>query len=362
MKVLIVGGTFDDEGGKPSKLVKQLFDYFRIYSVVIGYYNGGNYTDIETIIQECQKADVTVWMPNIPNDKPKVRNVKEINPKTLLISSKRNDNNKYSFAEIVNRMLEQKCNLLIQINKQENDIFNFQLLDPLGNCWCDTEDFSILLDKLYHKTKYLLSITRQGTYRAAELGRFAVGYHWTDEQIQFLDTVKRFAEIFHEKIKPAEGVTRFLGNSSFRCQKGFPSFRATSGVIFVSKRNVDKRYIDKENFIPVKFHPNGDIYYGFDKPSVDTPIQVRLYELFPNINFMVHTHCYVDAGVFTKNNVPCGGIEEVQEILDIIPESERTFGLYKINLKGHGCLVMAHSVEQLEKVAFVERVLPEMQE
>lgn len=362
MKLLIVGGTFDENGGKPSKLIAQMQEFFRMRCEVVGYYNGGNYQDIESIIQECQKADVTIWMPNVPNDKAKIRNVKEINPKTLLILSKRNDGSKYPFAEIVNRMLKQKSNLLIHINKQENGIFSFQLLDPLGNCWCDTEDFSALLDKLYHKTKYLLSITRQSTYRAAELGRFAVGYHWTDEQIQFLDTVKKFAEIFHEKIKPAEGVTRFLGNSSFRCQKGFPSFRATSGVIFVSKRNVDKRYIDKENFMPVKFHPNGDICYGFDKPSVDTPIQVRLYELFPNINFMVHTHCYVNAGVFTKNNVPCGGIEEVQEILDIIPEDERNGEYFAINLKGHGCLVMAKTVEQIEKVAFVERVLPEMQE
>lgn len=363
MKVLIVGGTFDGKKGKPSKLIYQMQEFLRLRCDITGFYNGGNYNDLKEIIEECNNADVTIWMPDVPNDKEKIRNIKEINPKTLLILSKRNDENKYPFVEIVNRMLGQKCNLLIHINKQENGIFNFQLLDPLGNCWCNTEDFSVIMDKLYHKTKYLLSITRQSTYRDAELNRVAVNYYWSEEEEKFLAIVRNFAEIFHEKIRPVEGVTRFLGNTSFRCQKGFPSFRASiCNIIFVSKRNIDKRYIDKENFIPVSFQYNGNIYYGIDKPSVDTPIQVRLYELFPNINFMIHSHCYVNTGVFTKNNVPCGGIEEVQEILDIIPENERNGEYFAINLKGHGCLIMAKTVEQIEKVAFVERVLPEMQE
>lgn len=39
-------------------------------------------------------------------------------------------------------------------------------------------------------------------------------------------------------------------NVSFRCEKGFPSFR-DKNIIYVSKRNMDKRMIGKEGFVAV---------------------------------------------------------------------------------------------------------------
>lgn len=64
------------------------------------------------------------------------------------------------------------------------------------------------------------------------------------------------------------------------------------------------------------------IYYcGDNKPSVDTPIQIRMYDKLPNINYMIHSHCYIKNAPYTKNALPCGAIEEVDEILNIIKES-----------------------------------------
>ena len=134
-------------------------------------------------------------------------------------------------------------------------------------------------------------------------------------------------------------MTRFLGNSSFRCQRGFPSFRGNKDIIFVSRRNVDKRFIDKDHFVGSVLLEDGSVgYYGEYKPSVDTPIQLRLYNLLPKINFMIHSHCYINAAPFTKTPVPCGAVEEVDEIMEIIGQG-RSQPFYAINLIGHGLLL-----------------------
>lgn len=38
-------------------------------------------------------------------------------------------------------------------------------------------------------------------------------------------------------------------------------------------------------------------YCGDDKPSVNTPIQVRLYEALPNIKYMIHSHCGINSEI-----------------------------------------------------------------
>ena len=48
-----------------------------------------------------------------PNDFEKVRNVKEVAPKVMLVTSKRNDGGKYQFNELVQRALGSKSNLLL---------------------------------------------------------------------------------------------------------------------------------------------------------------------------------------------------------------------------------------------------------
>ena len=159
-----------------------------------------------------------------------------------------------------------------------------------------------------------------------------------------------------------------LGNCSYRCQRGFPSYRGKD-CIYVSRRNVDKRYIDKDMFVPVRMNENGQIeYVGKYKPSVDTPIQVRLYNLFPKINYMIHAHCYIEDALATTNPIPCGGIEEVDEILNLFIDKTddkiynqnilRNVECAKINLFGHGSLIMANNIDQLSNIPYIEREIP----
>lgn len=356
MNVLFVGGNFDDEGGKPSSVVNKfyscLIDNNNIDNVTL--FNGGYYNELKKILNSCVNYDVVFWWANVPNNKPKIRNVKKINPKTLLVTSKRNNNSEYSFADLINKALLVKANLCIEFSK-ETECFKMMIFDPLGNSWYNGTDISKCCNIMIDRLMFLKSITRQSTTNIPNDNDIIV-----PDDIEFFNIVKQYAEVFHALINPAKDVTRFLGNSSFRCQRGFPSFKK-DGVVYVSCRNVDKRFISKENFVPT-IYKNGEIYYyGDNKPSVDTPIQLRLYNTLPNINYMIHAHVYIDGAPFTSNMIPCGGIEEVDEIMSVIKNnfSSLNENFYVINLIGHGCIVMSSDVEKLKKLKYIGRNAPE---
>ena len=122
---------------------------------------------------------------------------------------------------------------------------------------------------------------------------------------------------------------------------------------------VDKMYIDIDAFVPTYLGEDGNLYYyGDRKPSVDSPIQVRLYQALPNINYMIHAHCYVKNAESTDVALPCGAIEEVEEILKHI--LDRTKNFYALNLKGHGMIIMGNSVDDLRGMEFCSR--PELED
>jgi ribulose-5-phosphate 4-epimerase/fuculose-1-phosphate aldolase len=341
---------WNDDGGRPSSIVDRFASAFGKNGFKVDLYNGGYYDDLTNLIELVIYYDYVVWWADVPNDKPKIRNVKEINSRCILITSKRNDNNKYSYSELINRALETKANLFVVFSK-EDPIYSMRIMDPLGNSWFYGFEIDKCSSVLASRMEYLLSITRQGCKKAD--GNIDI-----PDEAEFFELVRHYGDIFHDLIQPDKGVTRFLGNSSFRCQRGFPSFKK-DGQVFVSRRNVDKRYIDKDSFVPVKLENNVLYHYGDIKPSVDTPIQIRLYNLYPNINYMIHAHVYIDGAPFTQNNVPCGGLEEIAEIMDVAGiDFNKDF--YAINLIGHGCIVMAKSVEQLKNLPYIARQIPEI--
>lgn len=355
-RFLIVGGTFDDNGGRESGLIREIRDQICKYFINVKTYNGGSYEEMEGLLSACTEYDIIFWAPNVPNEKPKIRNVKDINQKVILITSKRNDNNKYAFNELVSKALEQKANLCIEFTKKDSGKYNMRVFDPLGNLWYDGDEICKCAIVIAERSVYLSKITRQSCKRAT-----SNVFPSIPNEKDFFDIIKKYAEVFHELINPANDIKRFLGNSSFRCTKGgFPSFKRND-YVYVSMRNVDKRYVDRSTFVPVKLINNEVYYWGDSKPSVDTPTQLRLYEKLPNINYMIHSHVYLAFAPFTSKMIPCGGLEEVDEILDVIKKNYGSFNrdFYIINLKGHGSIMMAKRVEQLKEAHFVKRDLPE---
>jgi hypothetical protein len=163
MDMMIVGGTFDDQGGKGSgvvtKIISETEKFF--YGDIGGFLPSLNHThwinghstyeELANCIHnklEKETVDVILWMPNIPNDKDKelVKYIKEKNKKVILVTSKRNfyvnDNHdrEYTFAELVNHALGLKANLFIEFCKLEDNNIQLSLYDPLGNMYCRKTD------------------------------------------------------------------------------------------------------------------------------------------------------------------------------------------------------------------------------
>jgi hypothetical protein len=59
----------------------------------------------------------------------------------------------------------------------------------------------------------------------------------------------------------------------------------------------------------------------------------------------------------TNSVLPCGAIEEAQEIIDVFPDPN--IPSFRINLLGHGSLVAASNVDQMRDMPYMSRGIPE---
>jgi len=211
------------------------------------------------------------------------------------------------------------------------------------------------------RVKYLSTITRVGSVRVSDAIE-------APDESEFFEFVRASAEQFSDLIPTPSENNRFLGNASFRCRHGFPSFRSDSGKIFVSKRNVDKEFIGRDGFVAINPDVSVVEYYGDHKPSVDTPVHLRLYSRCSKINYMIHGHVYIKDVRMTRNNVPCGGLEEVNEVMEALnggPIYAFNSEVFEVNLKGHGFIAGFSQVRHLQEAMksiqykFKARVFPE---
>ncbi len=358
MKTLIVGGTWDKDGGKESGLIKKIIEAYAptdMDQVV----NGGHYDDLQDFLNLTKNFEVVYWFANVPNYLPKLRNVKEINPKCLLVTSKRNNHNEYSFTDLVNHALSLKANLCVEFAEEEYfqvlGLYKMRVFDPLGNVWCSwSRDIVYVFGSIYKRLLDLSRFTRQNTVLKDAF--WGVPF---EVEPEFLEIIHKNAEVFHSLIRPPKVVDRFLGNASFRCTDGFPSFRGQD-CILVSRRNVNKEGITSSDFVPVKLDEQQLVAYGDKKPSVDTPVQVQLYRFFPKINYMLHSHTYIEGAPFTDRAIPCGALDEVPEILKtVIKHWINRDESFCINLRGHGSLVCATDLKYFEQIKYYARLVPE---
>lgn len=398
MTILIVGGTWNREFnnvtesyGRPSSLIIKLANALTAYGLV-DVYNGGKYDALKDIIKSTPAYDVVFWWANVDNSLPKIRNVKEIAPYTMLINSKRDDEDKYSFQELVQRSLVAKANLTWKFKKIADKTFETTIFDPLGSVWFKETDFDAAINACMDRLEFLKSVTRQQTTKSDTSKGLVMSWYFDQfkqpeykseksvaipNEQDFVNTVRKYATEF-QKFMPIDCKTeRFIGNASLRpilppqvgrCGKGMPSFRGADNMIFVSKRNIDKQFITLDNFVPVYMDDNKLMYCGDDKPSVDTPVQIRLYDAFPQINYMLHSHCYIKDAPSTHKAIPCGAIEEADEVINTLAscklytETPQTFA---INLIGHGSIIMWNNMAQFHNeieptLKYYKREMPEI--
>jgi hypothetical protein len=349
-KTLFVGGTFNGQGGKTSLIAHQVFN--EVKTERTEYHNGGYFEELETIISNIEDYGLVYWFPNIPNDKDKlVKEIKRKNKKCVLVTSKRNTENKYSFADIVSHALGNKSNLFVEIRKA-NEYYEGRVADPLGNVFLINDvDFRMVGKFLKYRTEDLLKYTRVSSHCIGKKKE-------VPNEKGFFAVARAYGTEFHRLVHAnEESKNRFFGNVSFRCENGFPSFKK-GRTIYVSKRNIDKRGINKDGFVAVK-QALPVQYYGEEKPSVDTPIQVKLYEHYPNVRYMLHGHVYIKGAPYTREVIPCGALEEVDAITKLFPDRERVN--FSVNLSGHGSIVLVDSVQKLGFLDYYSRETPEFQ-
>jgi hypothetical protein len=295
----------------------------------------------------------------------------------ILVTSKRNEivekgettfddhTFEYPFQAVVAHALRLKSNLVVQfwhdapyfqsgVPPGKKQVY-FRIFDPLGNEYHSNRTSPKQLARvILARTRDLTKFTRVRSVRVGDAVE-------VPNQEKFFQIIRHHADTFHELLNPQQ-TDRFLGNASFRCDKGFPSFRH-GNLIFVSRRNVDKRHIGPEAFVAVNADRTDVVeYYGDHKPSVDTPIQLRLYRYWPHINYMLHGHVYVKGGVDIKPPVPipCGAIEEVEHITgyDRYDDIEVVHQI-GFNLLHHGCLIGSKDAANLIAATFEKRPAPE---
>ncbi len=363
MKIIIVSGTWDENGGTPSKVAIDIVKGLSAYTSV-AHINGGDYNQLKEILESSilmKNSDAIIWAPNVANNLPKIRNVKEYYPKKILVTTKNTIRRKISIQTIIAHGLAQKSNLMVPISlHSDRSTFLASIIDPLGNMWFKPSDNFVQLGKeLYKHISRLLKVTRQPSIQGSTDN---ISFTATKESDHFIEVVKKCGDIFHELLMPDSKTKRFLGNSSFRCSKGFPSMRTHDGI-FVSRRNVDKRNINNTSFVRALLAVDKTVYYyGQNKPSVDTPIQLRLYEELPEINYMIHGHVYVKDAFYTQKMIPCGGIEEVAEIITALKKNNvslNSLTAFAINLIGHGCIIFGQTPTDLEYFKYSARNIPE---
>ncbi len=338
--MFIVGGTFDNNGGKPSFIVGKMMELLGCTGI-----NGGSLGDLDI---DFSFTDTLIWMPNISNSEDKILpSIKIRHPHILLVQSKTITDGNYTDSDIVGRLLQSRSLLGITFERKAKG-YRFKLLDPLGNRYCKTYDLTVLCHALCNRIHEVRSMTRMPSKSVGEVREFSI-----DDQ--FIEIVKNLGTQFSTFVN-AINPNRLLGNASTRCSVGFPAVKEDERI-FVSRRNVDKQTLTSEDFVEVSLPDRRIEYYGDKKPSVDTPIQVLLFSRFPNIRYMVHGHVYVENAPMTKSKIPCGFLEEVLEVVGEVTNSDVNH--FVVNLRGHGCLIACSDLSYFDTVKLKGRPFPE---
>lgn len=326
IKIQIVGGNFGINQ-KPSSVVNKISEILDTNNVL----NGGSIKDLPTELS----SDLILWMPNIINEEPKHYPNKKVG--SVLICSKVMREG-YRKIDAISRIFKLHGNAVIAIYK-DTIPFTFELIDALGNVWYKGSDISELSEsilKFYNFTKEAVRVQTK---------REDIDIHFDNEITNTLNGLIQTNIKLQKHIETSCG-NRFFGNISTRCQKLFPSLKINSKYMFVSPRNSDKETLTSDDMV---LYSSNNTYSGKNKPSVDSPTQIKLYELYPNINFMIHGHAMIsDIGEVNTNNYRlCGDTREVNEILDVVDTDEESF---VINLKNHGFLIGANSLSLLDEL------------
>jgi ribulose-5-phosphate 4-epimerase/fuculose-1-phosphate aldolase len=352
-KRIIIGGNFGKTTNKQSGIVTKLAKMLNADCV-----NGGSLEDLEHAAQNLVGYNLIIWMPNVSNETAKIYPKKAVG--SVLICSKVLTINAAPTREhrteidAIERIFKMHGNAVIAIKR--TNPFSFKLIDALGNVWTDTTQLEDLVSSIECLTRW----TKKAIRVSIPKGPDAESLISFENTIAASDQLDALADVNRQIAKNFEATKgRFFGNSSTRCTKLFPTARSKEQILWVSRRNVNKKYIQRKDFVPVKSYPDGTLcYFGDHKPSVDTPIQSILYNELPSINYMIHGHSYVKGVPYTRDYFPCGDCREATAVKEVVYSSAHALSFFIANARGgvlnllnHGFLMYAENLNQLKNIA-----------
>lgn len=133
MNTLLVGGSFDNSGGKPSELVLKIHSEIKQIPEVsdIRCINGGQEKHINMLIELSKLYDTIIWMVDANCD---LRNISKYRKLILFID---NSNDKYTYSELRDMIELNKLSLLVEFKKLKNGLNNFVIFGNQSNIWYD---------------------------------------------------------------------------------------------------------------------------------------------------------------------------------------------------------------------------------
>jgi len=143
MRMLMVGGVFDLEGGRKSgyfeKLAKGLKERidsanFHAHSRdVVESVNGGSYALLDAVMGQVGGFDHLFWGADVPNELPKLLpQIMAKYPDLVLIQTKNNREGKYTTEQLVGRMADSSAKYLVEFT-QMGDQIGAQVINAKGN-------------------------------------------------------------------------------------------------------------------------------------------------------------------------------------------------------------------------------------
>lgn len=331
---IIIGGDFGDRPKKSSIIEKMANQE----SGKTPFINGGTMDDLKNI--DLKGKNFIIWMPNISNEEEKHYPKKDVG--AVLIVSKVLHKG-VTETDAISRIFKMGANAVITIDKSEKP-YRFKVIDALGNYWGDTHEPTQLLYITMAISRCYGSTQRKGSKSIIN----------PDLTIPDSEDLYTFMAINHRIADKAESMGgRYFGNCSTRCDKLFPTARTENGMVLVSPRNIDKASITAQDmiFIDTELEYGKIKYFGNRKPSVDTPVQLMIYNNWPKIKYMIHGHYYIYNAPFTETFHPCGDTREYYQIAPIIGQKYGKYAMGAINLTNHGFLLYASTIDEMRILA-----------
>lgn len=374
-KVAVIGGSFGQmidpvlevvptgKGFLAAKISDELEKYFSEV-LRIGNFPGGKKCNIDELVKEIEQLDVNVviFLAHIPNiifevsaqkirigggevgflkytKAPKiVEMVKALHPTVLLVPFKLADP-ETSMLEVVKWMLN--IHSALAVYSKLGDREHYYIIDALGN------EQMVLKDDLPAKLAQDIIHFSQAIRRQSE----RIGDGEAVFAVKYLDALVAFSRKMRPAFERLAGignvmVDRWPGNFSFRCTHSFLSSRVGDGFV-VTKRNVDKTGLTKEDFVFVSLRLDDNDRLQFwgqenQKPSIDAPVHRVIYQGLPWVKSIAHGHVRVSGDAVyprTLSRWPCGAENEGIEIVEALSR-HLPYNLLVINIDGHGFIAL----------------------